>query len=541
MTRALLFLSLSIAAAPLHAVPSIGGVQNNYSFLLEGTPNHGIARGAIFILYGSEMSGGGLLLGGFNPKLDKNLGGVSISVTVNGVTTEAIPYYVSPGQIGAILPSATPAGQGTLTLTYAGETSAPYPILVVESAFGLMTMGGNGLGHAVVMDAGFTVLSPHNAPTAGQSVIFWGSGLGAFEGDETQLIAAPRSLEELPFELYIGGKLAETAYHGRSQFPALDQIVARIPDGVAGCFVSVYIKTGGFVSNFTTMPVAAPGAKQCEDVFTNTQEVLGLSGRETVVAGWLQLGRFIGHAQGMNGPTQVISDAATVQFLRYAPADFQNWGGLTLTSMGSCVLSTFVLSAPFQPPILEGLDGGELSITTPRGPTPLVRQGLGYNLAGTDVGTELPLFVGEPGETHTYSATGGPVVGMFSEPITLPPAFSVNGMADITTISRNQDFEITWTGGAPDGYVVVTGSSNDLTSAITQFNCAVPSSAGRITIPRDILASMIPSVIFPGPLFITSGQLLVYGYGAPERFTAPGLDIGNKLTYFAETATVAYE
>ena len=339
MTRALLFLSLSIAAAPLHAVPSIGGVQNNYSFLLEETPNHGIARGAIFILYGSEISGGGLLLGGFNPKLDKILGGVSISVTVNGVTTEAIPYYVSPGQIGAILPSATPAGQGTLTLTYAGETSAPYPILVVESAFGLMTMGGNGLGHAVVMDAGFTVLSPHNAPAAGQSVIFWGSGLGAFEGDETQLIAAPRSLEELPFELYIGGKLAETAYHGRSQFPALDQIVAKIPDGVAGCFVSVYIKTGGFVSNFTTMPVAAPGAKQCEDVFTNTQEVLGLSGRETVVAGWLQLGRFIGHAQGINGPTQLISDAATVQFLRYAPADFQNWGGLTLASMGSCVLS----------------------------------------------------------------------------------------------------------------------------------------------------------------------------------------------------------
>jgi len=487
------------------------------------------------------MSAAGLLLGEFMPTLDQNLGGVLISVTVAGVTTQAIPHYVSPGQIGAILPSATPPGEGTVRLTYNGETSAPYPILVVESAFGLMTMGGNGLGHAVVMDAGFTVLGPDNAPTAGQSVIFWGSGLGALEGDETQLISAPRSLEELPFELYIGGKLAETAYHGRSQFPALDQIVAKIPDGVAGCFVSVYIKTGAFISNFTTIPVAAPGSRACEDVFTNSQEVVGLAGRENVVAGWLQLGRFIGHAQGMDGPTQLISDAATVQFLRYTPANFQNWGGLSLTSMGSCALSTFVLSAPFQPPILEGLDGGELSITTPGGPTPLVRQGLGYNLAGTDVGTGMPLFVGEPGETHTYSATGGPVVGMFSESITLPAAFSVNGMADITTIPRNQDFEITWTGGSPDGYVLVTGSSNDLTSAITQFNCAVPAAEGRLTIPRDILASMIPSVIFPGPLFITSGQLLVYGYKAPKRFTAPGLDIGNKLTHFAETATVAYE
>ena len=53
-------LALTSAVLPLHAVPSVAGLQNNYSFLLETSPNHGIARGSIFIVYGSDMSGAGL-------------------------------------------------------------------------------------------------------------------------------------------------------------------------------------------------------------------------------------------------------------------------------------------------------------------------------------------------------------------------------------------------------------------------------------------------------------------------------------------------
>ena len=140
--RSLALLLLWAGAAA--AMPSVGGIQNNYSYLLEGTPNYGIARGAIFVLYGSGMAGSGLIQGGFNPALDPGLGGVTLKVTVNGVTTTPVPYYVSAGQIAAILPSDTPVGDGAITVTFQGQTSAPYPIKVVESAFGLMTMGGNG-------------------------------------------------------------------------------------------------------------------------------------------------------------------------------------------------------------------------------------------------------------------------------------------------------------------------------------------------------------------------------------------------------------
>jgi len=533
---------LALVGAPLWAITSITGLQNNYSFLLEGTPNHGIARGSIFIVYGTELAGPGLVLGTFEPTLDKNLGGVTIRVTVNGVTTEAIPYYISPGQLGAILPSATPAGQGTVIASYNGQTSAPYPILVVEGAFGLMTMGGNGLGQAVVMDANFNILTPANAPVEDQAIILWGSGLGPFAGDETQLIGSQRSLDELPFELYIGGKLAETFYHGRSQFPALDQIVAKIPAGVSGCFVSVYVKTGGYISNFTTIPVANPGAGACADYFATADEVRALASGETVSAGWLQVGTFVQHTQDMTGPTTSITDAATAQFLRYTSFDYTNWGGISQTSFGSCQLLTFPISAPFIPPILEGLDAGMVSLTLPGGGAQnLARQGFGYSATGSDSGAGIRRFVGQPGETHTYNVSGGAQVGAFSESVTLPPVFSVNGLANLTTIPRSQSLEITWTGGSPDSLVVVTGSSNDTTSAITQFTCSARASEGRLVVPRDILASMIPSVVFPGPFFITTGQILVYNYEPYRRFSAPGIDIGSIQSYIAETAIVEYQ
>lgn len=121
------------------AQPRIAGIQNNYSYLLPGTPNYGIAQGSIFTLYGSGMAPAGLLQQGFNPALSRNPGGVSIKVTIGATTTEAIPYYVSPTQIAAILPSSTPVGTGSMTVTYNGQTSTAFALTVVQSAFGILT------------------------------------------------------------------------------------------------------------------------------------------------------------------------------------------------------------------------------------------------------------------------------------------------------------------------------------------------------------------------------------------------------------------
>ena len=539
---------LGSLAVPSAAAPVVGGIQNNYSYLIEGSPNHAIAQGAIFILYGSGMAGPGLVQGGFNPALDPQLGGVVIRVTVNGVTTQAIPYYVSPTQLAAILPSATPVGDGTLTVAFGGQTSAPYPIHVAAGAFGFMTMGGNGLGQAVVMNAGFELLSPGKAVQEDQVVIFWGSGLGAFEGDETRLIAAPRNLDAAPFELYVGGRLAETIYHGRSQFPGLDQVVARIPRGSTGCFVSLYAKTGAVISNFTTIPIAAAGQTACDEPFVGSEELTGLLAQPEVSAGWFYLGRFTHHSRNAQGaPSQLIQDAASAQFIRYTSFDYANWGAIGQTSFGSCVVSTYVLTQPFTPRTIGFIDPGPVSLRMPDGTSrPMLRnpnpQALNYTLSGLTSDPNLPLFLGEPGQTHTFTGPGMAPVGPIDIPITRAPVFRTGELPTLTEIPRDRDFTITWTGGATDSYVVVIGFSHDLERVMTGLVCTERVEAGRITIPRDILASMVQSkIVFAGPPLSTTGQILVYNYGLPTRFDIPGIDNVNAAFYEADTAVVVYK
>ena len=142
------------AAAPVLAQPVIAQLQNNYSYTLPGLPNYGIAEGCIFIVKGAGLASGSTPLQTSYP-LPTTLLGTSVSVTVNGVTTIPILYYVLPTQIAAILPSATPVGTGTITVTNNGQSSAAAPIQVVRSNFGILTDYGTGSGFAAAFDAAF--------------------------------------------------------------------------------------------------------------------------------------------------------------------------------------------------------------------------------------------------------------------------------------------------------------------------------------------------------------------------------------------------
>ena len=536
-------LFLTLFAALASAQPVISGLQNNYSYLLPGTPNYAFAQGGIIVLYGSGLAPAGLLSNGFNPSLNRNLGGVSIKITVSGTTTEAVPYYVSPGQISAILPSATPVGNGTITVTYNGATSAGFPIQVVQGAFGIMTMSGNGLGQAVVMDANYNYLTPTNAAKEGQTVIFWGTGQGADPNNETQLIGAPQNLASLPFQFYIGNKLAEVAYHGRSQYPGLDQIVVKVPQGVNGCYVSAYVKTGNYISNFTTIPVATGSG--CGEFFATPEELVTYNSKPSVAAGWLYLGKFISNTPaftigGFTTPaTTTVTNAANAQFLRYKPFDYVNYGAISQPSYGNCVTTVFDLKNPFTAPVVQYLDPGAVTLTLPDGSVRnLVKTPNSYVLSGG--GGATPTFIPDSGGTFTFKNTGGADVGLFSAPIAVAPAFNWTNRASIVNVSRAQSLEITWNGGEANGYVVVTGSSSNLTTVVTSFSCTERANVGRLTIPRDVLASMIPSGQSPGAP-IPTGQMIVYNYKLPVKFTAPGIDNGNISYYTGDTALVNYQ
>src|SRR5690242_20555332 len=99
LTRIVLTLTLAaiFAGSALAQAPTVGGLLNNYSFTLPGFPNYGIAQGSIFDIFGTNF--GTAVIPLQNPPLQTTLGGISVSVTVNGTTTQPLLYFVSPTQI----------------------------------------------------------------------------------------------------------------------------------------------------------------------------------------------------------------------------------------------------------------------------------------------------------------------------------------------------------------------------------------------------------------------------------------------------------
>ncbi len=525
---------LLLAVFAVSAQPRITGIQNNYSYLIPGSPNYAIAQGSIFILYGSGIGPAALLQQGFSPALNRNLGGVSVKITVAGTTTEAIPYYVSAGQIAAILPSATPVGTGVMTVAYNGQTSATFPLTVVQSALGLLTLGGNGLGNAAVYDLNYNYITPTNAANPGQVVYFWGTGQGPDPNDETRPIAAPQNLGNLPFEFYIGNKPAKVIYHGRSTYPGLDQIAVEIPEGISGCYASAYAKTGTFMSNFVSIPVAAEG-RTCADWYSSAADVDRLlgSGKTEVNLGWFYLVKFLSYTPAVGGqPARMVTqDSATAQFLRNTPFDSSNWGSVGGFANPGCVVSTFRTQSPFSAPILKRLDAGPaVTLTLPDGSTRTLakQQTSNFSFSATDATPGPPLFIPAAGGTFKFQAPGGADVGPAEATINASNPMVWNEHTTITNVSRSQPLTVTWRGGTPGGFIVIQGASYSGASGeiFTAFGCTEKVEAGRYTVPRDVLASMVPSLVVP-PLNFPTGSLLVQHFTLPARFTATGLDQGS--------------
>jgi uncharacterized protein (TIGR03437 family) len=548
MTRGAACVLICLAFAGLaEAQPRIVGIQNNYSYLIPGTPNFAIAQGCIFVLYGDNMAPAGLLTQGFNPALNRNLGGVSVKITVNGTTTEAVPYYVSPGQIAAILPSATPVGTGTMTVTYNGQTSPPFALTVVQSAFGILTLGGNGLGTAAVYDLDFNYITPTHAANPGQVVYFWGTGQGPDPNDETLLIPAPQNLANLPFEFYIGNKPARVVFHSRSAYPGLDQIAVEIPEGVSGCYAAAYAKTGNLMSNFTSIPIAATG-RVCADWFTTSADVERLlgTGKTEVNLGWFYLARFRSYspAFGSQPANMNTQDAATATFLRYTPFDSSNWGAVGGFGNPGCVVTTWRTDSPFASPILKRLDAGpSVTLTLPDGTTrTLTRmQVSNFVFSVNDATPGAQLIIPEAGGTFRFNAPGGEDVGAAEATIAANNPLIWNEHTTITEVSRSQPLTVTWRGGTPGGLVIIQGGSfaGDNAEIFTSFGCTVPVEAGSYTVPRDVLASMVASRVI-APQNIPTGSLLVQHFTLPARFTATGLDHGSIVWQSYSSTAVHY-
>lgn len=241
---------------------TVNAITNSASYAPSAPEQYGIAQGSLFVVFGLNLGPTQLEQISSFP-LPLHLAGSSVQVQVDGSTVDAIMIYTSANQLAAVLPSRTPAGNGTLTVTYNGRISNAAPIKVVQSAFGIYTAAKNGRGAGVITDPGYQVNETSYAANSGETLTIWGTGAGPVNGDE---IAGP-----LPgnlgtgIEVFVGTKPAKVHYAGRSGCCAgLDQISFDVPAGVTGCFVPLAVRAGGVLSNFASISIAAQG-RHCSD------------------------------------------------------------------------------------------------------------------------------------------------------------------------------------------------------------------------------------------------------------------------------------
>ena len=490
--------------------PTVTKVTNNYSYTPNGFANSGISPSTIFTIFGANMSdppaGAVTLNTSAGGGLPTKSGGATVTVTVGGKTVTPGLYYAIPTQIAAVLPAGTPTGSGTLTVNYNSTTSAAFPITVVPATLGLDTYYGTGSGLITATNATTGALFNYtNSAAPGQTIVLWGSGLGADTQDsDTVFTTTPHAVNQGSVQVYFGNVAGTVLYAGSSGYPGLNQINVTIPTNApTGCGVSVAAVVLGVTSNFGTLPI---GQGVCSDaVYGINGTLLGqLGGQTTVKSGSV----IVGQSVSPSGTTN-IADAS---FSSTTGSTYGTTSGIV--SLGSCLV-TEVISTGGGSVTSTGLDAGaSIALTGPLGaytlsPIPTI--------TGTYI-AQLPAgAVPSTGGAFTFKGPGGKDVGAFTTTVNLPnPLLSWTNQSAGATVNRSQGVTINWTGGSPGSFVVMTGDSSGPNGTSGSFLCYAPQSALTFTVPAYVTGTLPAGT---GSLSVENGTSLV-------SFSASGLDNG---------------
>jgi uncharacterized protein (TIGR03437 family) len=550
-----LSLLMVFLGAVMLAQPSITAVQNAASYIPAGLPNSGIAQGSMFVVKGDKLGPASIVIATSFP-LSTTISGTSVQATVGGRNVPCIMYYTLDKQVAAILPSSTPVGTGTLTVTYNGQTSAPAAITVVANNFGMFTISQSGSGDAIAF-LGSNLLSPTAAAHPGDTVVFWGTGLGPVTDDETNA-AKGGNLTNVPLEVYIGGKAANILYRGRNACcTSVDTVYAVVPAGVAGCVTPVTMKIGSLVTNTTTIPVATSGST-CTPTSISQGDLNNVLGKDTFSVGGVSLVHSVTVTPAFNIPPVTIpamtvkTDVGGGTFVKVK--NTQGAAGLSssfdITTYGACTVSTLVSSGSSTtvPGLAQWLDAGSaLSVSGPAGPKTLAKTTTGTILlySGTLDSNGNYLNAGQ----YMITGPGGPDVGPFTVSLTLPEQLVWTNQEAISTsgVNRANGVTLNWTGGDPAGYVQITGSSSVGTTAANRvsvlFTCTARTSDKTFTVPPIVLLALPPSATQTvGTISIPiPGSLGISSYGTPIPFQASGLDIGGASAVSISASAVSYQ
>ena len=519
--------------------PTIGtnGVVNNASYASPSLPNGALAQGSIFTIFGTNLGPASLVqVSTFPLPTSQGLGGTSVSVTVGSTTLNAIMLYTVSSQVGAVLPSNTPVGQGTIRVTFNGQTSNAAPITVRARSFGIFAQNAAGSGPGSIQNFVTEVNTPLNGATRParpqQVMILWGTGLGPVSGNEAGG-ALPGDMTNANVRIFVGMQEAQIIYRGRSGCcVGVDQIAFIVPNGIQGCAVPVYVVLDGIVSNFVSISVAASG-NTCSD-----------SGNGGYTSADIDLATANGGLRTAQILAQRFFTRFTIQLPIPIPLPTRND---SLNAVYARVPLATILNAASAPPVgtcnvlqIPGpsfpantpLNAGQVTVNGPVGPRTLTAQNPGsWFINFQPGGFAAPGIVVDgtviTAGTYNFTAAAGADVGAHTASVNHPATFNWNEYQTVSTnISRSQPMTFTWTGGSAGGLVTISVASLIATtpSAVgAQVICVADAGAGSFTVPASFMGALPPSGTENG---FALGTIAVVQVTFGGQVSIPGVDRG---------------
>jgi uncharacterized protein (TIGR03437 family) len=329
--------------------PTVGGVITASTF--GGSTS--AAPGSFIEIYGADLANTTRQWSTADfdgPRAPTSLDGVT--VTVGGQS--AFVYFVSPGQVDALLPSGISAGRQALTVGRAGSISAPYSLEVSTTQPGLwapasFNAGGRQYAAAVFPDYRTFVLPPGTIPGVlsrqahpGETIILLGTGFGAVTPDipagsivtELHQVVSPLtfSFGQTPVTPAYAGLMPSSGAVGLYQF---NLVVPAIPDndavplmftlgGVPGTqTLFIAVNANGRTGIGTASSIQVNGVDRTYTLYIPANYQPGTSGLVILMHG------MTGHAVGMDSWTQMNDKADQAGFGLACPQSTEDYWGRT--------------------------------------------------------------------------------------------------------------------------------------------------------------------------------------------------------------------
>jgi uncharacterized protein (TIGR03437 family) len=521
-------------------------VVNAASNIPSGLPNAGIAQGAIFIVYGSNLGPSAISISPA-PFQNTSLAGTSVTFTSGGVPASALMYYTSAGQVAALLPSNAAVGRNAVVVTYNNQASAEFIVNVVANNLGIFTITSDGQGTGIVTFPDYSLVSAFKAANCGgpgttcgaanpgDTLSIWATGLGPVNGSDAAGAGLGVNMTSVPLKLWMGGVQAPVLYQGRSCCIGEDQIVFTVPANVpTGCSVPLIAQIGNQISNGVPIAVAS-GSRSCTPVDTGASPAYLQALAGSAPFGYAQIN--LEHKPNQNGSGYV--DTAYAQFQRqteYPSLEPYMISSIDVPPIGTCQVYNNPQDSTDTPfaSALEIDAGASLTVKGPAGSQSVPEQMSNGNLQGYSATLSANGSYLQSGLV-TVTGPGGADVGPFSVSLNMPPQLVWTNQGSLATVNRASGLTVNWTGGSTEGFgVVLMGQSATDSSQTTgaSFFCLASATAGTFTIPPSVLLAL-PAGSYASLTFVSNS--------ANAPFISSGLVLGEAMGMFTQSITTTFQ